>query len=91
MSIIMQGIFGCFIGCGILIIFHVALYRYQGAQFKKEMAQKSSKDFVAMRLYKEHLNTERERQLNKPDHLLGIMQDFFVELRERDKNNDKTS
>lgn len=28
---------------------------------------------------------------NKPDRLLRVMQDFFVELRERDKTNDKTS
>lgn len=44
----------------------------------------------AFRVYRDLAKAERERQSNKPDHLLGVMQDFFVELRERDKNNDKT-
>ncbi|WP_286707988.1 hypothetical protein [Psychrobacter sp. UBA2514] len=45
----------------------------------------------AFRVYRDLAEAERERQSNKPDHLLCVMQDFFVELRERDKNNDKTS
>ena len=45
----------------------------------------------AFTVYRDLAKAERERQLNNPDHLLGVMQDFFVELREREQHNDKTS
>lgn len=85
----MQGVLGCFIGSVILILMYAALYCYREVTFKKEMAEyNKAKDFAAMRLYREHVKAERERQSNKPDRLLGVMQGFFAELRERDKNHD---
>ncbi|MBP3945120.1 hypothetical protein [Psychrobacter sp. K31L] len=40
----------------------------------------------AFSVYRDLAKLEREQKQNKPDRLLGVMQDFFVELRERDKN-----
>lgn len=40
----------------------------------------------AFSVYRDLSKAEHDRRLNKPDRLLGVMQGFFVELRERDKN-----
>ena len=78
MSVIMQGILGCFIGCVILIIFHVALYRYQGAQFKKEMAELERKP-----------SADRKHDSSKPDKTLANMHNVFSELQKKSQRHNE--
>lgn len=79
MSVIMQGILGCFIGCVILIFLHVALYRYQAAQFKKELAEIDWKRSV-----------DRKRDSSNPDKTLTNMHNVFSELQKKGQRNNET-
>lgn len=56
-------LFGCAFFMGILIF----ALTYREIKLKKLTAEQDTKDFVAMRLYKEHWNTERERGLKNND------------------------
>lgn len=84
MSIIMQGVLGCFIGSVILILMYAALYYYREVTFKKEMAEyNKAKDFAAMRLYRERLKIERKRDSSNPDKTLANMRNVFSELQNK--------
>lgn len=66
MSVIMQGILGCFIGSMILIAMYAALYYYREVKFKKEMVERNKgKGLIATSLYSDYLKKERERKLSE--------------------------
>lgn len=56
-------LFGCALFMGILIF----SLTYREIKLKKLTAEQDNKDFVAMRLYKEHSNAKRERGLKNND------------------------
>lgn len=73
-------------------------------QYDKERADQIERDrqldshndlrhMPAFDLWKNHMKESMSNTSNhnKPDRLLGVMQDFFAELQERDKTNDKAS
>lgn len=70
-------LFGCFLFMGVLIF----ALTYREIKLRKLTAEQDTKNFVAMRLYKEHLNAERERKTDKPDKTLADMHKVFIELR----------
>lgn len=80
-------LFGCASFMGILIF----ALTYRETKIKAAITKQDDSGWFIMNAYQDSVKAERERQLNKPDRLLGVMQDFFVELRKRDEANDKTS
>ena len=77
-------LFGCASFMGILIF----ALTYREIKIKKLASEQDTKEFVAMRLYKEHSNAERERKANKPDKTLADTQNVFGELRKTDLKTD---
>jgi len=77
-------LFGCALFMGILIF----ALTYREIKLKKLTAEQDTKDFVAMRLHKEHLNAEREHKTDKPDRTLTDMRNIFSELQKSQVKTD---
>lgn len=91
-------LFGCASFMGILIF----ALTYREIKIKKLASEQDTKEFVAMRLYKEHSNAEHERKSeaktdpNEPKFGQGwfpyaVRRDFEEMKRQREQHHDKTS
>ena len=60
-------IVGIVIGCALYMAIIIVALTWRELKLKKLTVEQDTKGFVAMRLYKEHWNAERERRLKNND------------------------